>query len=684
MPRQENVRKTNKRTGYESAKPAVSNTAVASPVRVNRAPGQLGQLLESLQSVSPKVSAVLDKYNTEANAEEFKRGALQRETTSGDKVDQELEDIKARNINFQQGYMHQHGRVSALKASEELRRMYEDGSFDRKAGDIDTFTRDFIAQDTKGVNDDAYLDGYLPVIMKEADALREAHFLTTQKEVSEKVRTDAFDWTLAAARDAKKSGTHLTGKQLGEQFRENHDFLQLSYPEQDEILFNVGRQLAQEGDVESMAMFDENKPNGIPAMSKNPKWASKIMELKALAQRVREKEEAEENGKWAWQTYKYHYTEADSGRFDEAKLMEANELGRITDGEMKSIWNHYKKRQVEIARDTSIYNGIAKNDLGTIAQHETQFIQPQFEKWAAQVAQTEQDPAKAVGMVADRAATLGIKHTPWVETLSRANPAHPESFKRGYELYQHVKGTNAVYLEKLVSQADSLKYDLYNTMVTMGGASPEEALETIQLYASKDATTDALDVMRLRDTRDEIDQTLGSLGEGGIKGFFQTTAEDNEPYVRRSIRALMMENMITTNGNSTTALEWAKNRFEATHQIVDGRWLYTGGRVLPGNFKEGAEWFLKEFQEQKAKNKGQYNADGYYIATTARSLNDTRHYAIVEKGSNRIVAGIDGDQMLKEYQAQKDTTERESKRKAVTFKQKLGVTDETNTDEFAN
>jgi hypothetical protein len=222
---------------------------------------------------------------------------------------------------------------------------------------------------------------------------------------------------------------------------------------------------------------------------------------------------------------------------------------------------------------------------------------------------------------------VGIMPTDMKYVLNNANPtSNPQAFEQTAQLYQYTSAKDRTYLEQNLDAGKSLQYDVYWNARNYQQMTNVQAMQLSATVGTKEYQARLKEITgrpEYDDLKSAVDSQLSSKWNLGSPN---TAAVESVGYARKIMQDLALQHYATGNVSFAASAAWAKERFQATHTVVNGRPLWTGGMpssaIKDKHFPDAADWAVAEYATSKSAAGKPVPKKGYYLATDDRTRID--------------------------------------------------------------
>ena len=176
---------------------------------------------------------------------------------------------------FKHSYMMSDGQVKGDVDGQGLLQAYETG-FDKDTGNIDDFIRDHFQANTKGLNDESYMQGYNESIAPHIEKIRVGQLQYQQEKIVQKVESNGMYKMGKAFQTRLDAGQPITVDDLEVARVDLNSNFGVSNTRFNDLAFNALDSLGKQGNYAVYDVLKEKKPDGTPGMYNIPEWKAKI------------------------------------------------------------------------------------------------------------------------------------------------------------------------------------------------------------------------------------------------------------------------------------------------------------------------------------------------------------------------------------------------------------------------
>lgn len=399
------------------------------------------------------------------------------------------------------------------------------------------------------------------------NVLLETHQKRTQQEITDRMSVEAaanFDADVSASPEAYAEWRDATSQVLG-------------VAATNQIAANrLAAAIARSPDPEAFAALPQWEP-----LVTNPKYREALGKAVRDREKVLTAEEQEAEYMTRIGTLATLQEQADAGQLDEQAALNAVlpdfEGGRaalITDSEYLALLRKNRSGSVTTALEPIHWNHMLQGLGGYLSDSEANAAFA----LGLQSAPPEQQDALAITIGTNN----GLMYERHKNQMNNASPRNPDSFKRGYALYEAYEGTVDGFAAEHIDENSVRDYELYKMHLNMLG-DEQQALESITTGALDFKLVDEVNRQDYNDVvADTVDQLLDNPGifTGGIEATTQLRQQ-----VRRKI-----EYGLATGLPLERAAEVAFNTVRQTQTPVDNYMFPANG----GFTQEIADWYRDE------------------------------------------------------------------------------------------
>lgn len=241
------------------------------------------QLVDSLKGLNPALESLQQQQMLEQFQQDEQAAQLASATGKPDGLNNNAHDL----------YMVLDGNKRGDEDAAALKQEYL--TFDKDTGDFDSWAQQKVAERTQGINDPAFLKGYLPNLQKAVGELKADFHKYQNIRVQENQQGNALTYIQQVFRDAADNGKPVDQATLQLRKQDLKDFYGMSYGDQNDLLLKAADEVANEGFYSVVDVFKQPNPDGTPGLYNVPKYRPIIeaMEYKAKQRYVALSKEAE-------------------------------------------------------------------------------------------------------------------------------------------------------------------------------------------------------------------------------------------------------------------------------------------------------------------------------------------------------------------------------------------------------
>lgn len=240
---------------------------------------ELRGLVEGLSALSPS----LQQYAYASRYSQQKENAGHTAAGAADAA-QGKELKPGSHEYFQHGYMVQNGQVAAHQAGNAFANAV-DTEFDKDTGDLQQFTKQYFAKDTKGISDGSYMEGYNQVIPKYIEDVQQGVSKYRGEALVQKTESNAMFKLDNSLRAYADNGEAIPDVVIDTQ-RNDLKGLGITGSRFNDLLFASMKRMGDEGNFSIYENLKRARPDGTPGMYNIPEWKQKIDAAQIHSQNV--------------------------------------------------------------------------------------------------------------------------------------------------------------------------------------------------------------------------------------------------------------------------------------------------------------------------------------------------------------------------------------------------------------
>ncbi|PTR15079.1 hypothetical protein C8R31_104106 [Nitrosospira sp. Nsp2] len=241
---------------------------------------ELNGLIHGLATISPS----LQQYAYATRFEQAKDN--EKQIAAGAAAKAQGKDIPPGSPEyFKHGYMVQAGQIGAEQAANEFTNRIQT-EFDWDTGDLNKFTKDHFSQDTKGITDESYLEGYNQVIPKRIEAVQAGVLKHRSEALVAKTEANAMVKLDRDMRAYVENGEAIPDVVFDTHRKDLKDAFGISGSRFNELLFASMKRIGDDGNYAIYEALKKPKPDGTPGMYYIPAWKEKIDQAQIHSQNV--------------------------------------------------------------------------------------------------------------------------------------------------------------------------------------------------------------------------------------------------------------------------------------------------------------------------------------------------------------------------------------------------------------
>lgn len=627
------------------------------PMAPPQGPNGLQQLAGALAQISPALTNYIETTGAKAQKDAEDRAMRRIGGMSFQEARAAVDGGKMAEMDnpwFKAAFMKQYGERLAYERVNELTREYET-NFDKTQGSFDEFVRQRMAEDLEAHGGDPHFSNAYNQIMNNYGA--KANQVQAQYQ-TEQVKQDTiggvYDTFLGTARTMQQEGKSPEEivSALRARYEGNRQLLHVDFREQDKEMVRLAEAFANEGNVamaKAILNGDRMGADGtkLGALSANREFQADAQRILMAADRKLE----ENNGNAAFNSRMTFNDQARAGNLDQEALLGHHKAnpGAFTDAQVLSLINqndafktqqaeqaakHEQRMALEAQSRASEANLLQRNmDLagkgqlpyveeGTVltsgGETKKVSVNDQLKAVASEinrglewrVENGKMSPDDMFTAQVEAFTANNLENPKWSQVLSAGRIAStpftnsggelPSQLREGAELYLRLHAANPALLDTHIKGSGNRDfYEAFRIATQYGRLGVEQALQTATALTADPERAQS----SARVSSEEIDRRAQSITYGKGLLNWRGSAPRNQSYVESEIGRL--GKFYAANGLDTeSALDEAQARFKATHTAVNGNFIYTAGRNVPGNFGDMATYALEKYAEDFGEAEG--------------------------------------------------------------------------------
>lgn len=615
------------------------------------------QLAGALAQISPSLTNFLNVTSAKAQKDAEDRAMRRIGGMSFQEARSAVDSGKMSEMDnpwFKAAFMKQYGERMAYERVNELSQAYET-EFDKNGGDFDAFVRERTAADLEQYGQDPHFTGAYGKVIDNFGA--RANAAQTQYK-TEQIKQDTvggvydvFHGQATELRASGKSPQEIVNTLRG-RYEGNRSLLHVDFKEQDKEMVRLAEAFAAKGDMGMVEAILNGERKGADGTVLGPLAANREYQADAVRILNGAKRQNQEQNEERTRDYRMEFwDQARQGQLDREKLTEWHRAnpGAFSESQFLSLinqndtYNEAQAKELQKAEAKAALQNAAdkaeedviSNNLTALGQGmlpyiedvevptktgETKTISVEDQKKAVAkrlVDQTEwlvqkekATPEQAFGMQVEAFSTGNMTNPKWQHVLGAGPKAAaqftlsggevPPALQDSVDLYMKLHGSNPKLLETHIKDSsDRDFYEAYRIATQYARMAPEQAMQTAMMQTSDPSKFQGAGTQQRFDA---IDSRVKDITYGGVMGWF-SSAPKNQGYVANEIGRLG-KFYAQNNMGTDEALDEAKARFEATHTVVNGNYIYTAGKDLPANFGDLANTAIQQYVKDFGKSEG--------------------------------------------------------------------------------
>jgi len=599
-------------------------------------------LINSLASIRPQLQQYIGAQADQANQASTLKGAKAAMTLSDVERKVAIGNMKREQSPFfQQGYMQMHGQLEASKFKNELESDLADpAKFNPDTDDIHAFTQERLQASLQGMDDQHFLNTYLPHAENAVAAVKARYSAEKSAEVLAKTQNGQLDLMMATTAEASKAQRPITIEERNKHYQDGRA-MGITYAQSDAMLFEAVKiqALSGGGDPTALDVFNERSVDGTqPGMAHSAKWAEKIRDVRHQAERLVAAAKEQKDHVANLEAWNKESTILATGKGDRnihfQRLLGYVKDGRMQEGTVHSLMSDFDTAKKFNDSVDSTLTSLRAGDPAATANVEKKVKVAAMTKLVDGIkTQYKDDVNGFAGALVHALGPTGEMPEEIKQSLNTVSPSSsPKLFQQNAALVSEMMARNPEYVQRNVDHDMSVMYSVYHDAIRLDGMTPEQATREAIEVGNPDSRKRLAAIMS-PEVKASIDTTAKSVASNE---WFGHDAAVNTTYVKDTIDRLMTSYMLRRRGSPAMAAEWATERFKASHTNVNGRWLEHDGQ--PGEplahpvFPEAAKQFVVKYAESLKKAGEPVSKDGYFIAPDYMTRADGS-YGVFREGS---------------------------------------------------
>jgi hypothetical protein len=622
-------------SGGERPTPMASPMGISAPVAAVQENGMLA-LARSLSAVRPELNQYLEESKQDYQEAEANRAY---DTIQGMTHEQAKAAVDAGTMRetespwFRAAFQKQFGLAHAAKRKREIITEYNN-SFDKQNGDIDSFLAQFAQADYEQYGNSEFISagiregmsGVFSSVKDQQAEFRNTQLQTMASEQFYSVARDTIDTTMEAGGDVNAAISAVV--------QQHSKAGLIDQDKADAALLGLADEYASSGNVAGLDALLSADPFGRGSFKERGGFAVKsqalVEQAKATAADTARKSNIVPRADLD--------NKADNGMLDERDLAQAQTLvdsGQASPEWMISLINQNRsgnskrlKVAVEANARTTLLDSASKLILtgqGAAVQDTTIALPDGTsknitgkelreavvnEQMTALLSSEGGSPAVAAQHLANW--SLSENYQPWEDTLSNGylsltgaltkpdkdgKTTVPTTAQQAYGLWKELSGTEAVRERHVKDSTAASVYRDAEVLEQIMGMAPEEALTA---SASIDRKTSRVGLATSID-RKNFESKVSSLVSGGLFGGSPTNGGIATMAIEENTRILMDLGV-----PQDKAIAKAVKAFETSYTMVNGVYVNTRDRLVPGDIEAVSSAIVEDFLKTNPDYDGGY------------------------------------------------------------------------------